>query len=52
MTIGNDVWIGPNSSLNDGITVGDKSFIGIGSNVTKSLEENSKVAGNPIKHLK
>ena len=50
--IGNDVWIGPNTSLNNGITVGDGSFIGIASNVTKPLAKNSKVAGNPAKHLK
>jgi acetyltransferase-like isoleucine patch superfamily enzyme len=37
--IGDDVWIGPNSSLRDRIKVGNGALIGIGSVVTKDVNE-------------
>jgi len=44
-----DVWIGPNSSVINGITIGKGSLIGIGSVVIKSVPPNSTVFGNPAK---
>jgi acetyltransferase-like isoleucine patch superfamily enzyme len=51
VSIGEDCWIGPNSSIMDGLTIGKNVFIGIGSNVTKSLGDAVTVAGNPARQL-
>ncbi|APF26446.1 hexapeptide repeat of succinyl-transferase family protein [Clostridium sporogenes] len=45
--LGKNVWLGPNSSIINGISVGDNSVLGIGSVVIKSISKNSIVAGNP-----
>lgn len=50
--IGNDVWIGANSTLLSGIHVGDGAVIGAGSVVTSSVPSNAVVVGNPAKILK
>ncbi len=42
-------YIGVGSVLRNRITLGEHSFIGMGSNVTKSVEANIVVAGNPAK---
>jgi len=47
VTIGERSYIGPNSSVINKIFIGDNSKIGIGSVVTKSVESNTTVAGNP-----
>jgi len=47
--IGNDVWIGANTGIVDGVTIGDHAVIGMGSIVTKSVAEYTKVAGNPAR---
>jgi acetyltransferase-like isoleucine patch superfamily enzyme len=49
--IGEDVWIGANVGIVDGVTIGDKSIIGMGSVVTKSVTSGLKVAGNPAKEI-
>ena len=53
--IGNNVWIGSDSTILPGITIGDGAIIGAGSVVTKDVPANTIVAGNParkMKHLK
>jgi UDP-3-O-[3-hydroxymyristoyl] glucosamine N-acyltransferase len=50
--IGNRVWIGPSTSILNGVTVGDLSMTGVGSVVTKSCGENEIVAGVPAKRLR
>ena len=45
--IGNGVYIGPNSIVQMGVTIEDKSIIGAMSFVNKTVEENSKVYGIP-----
>lgn len=50
--LGKNVWIGPNSSLMQKITVGDNSIIGLGAAVLKNVPENTVFAGNPAKFLK
>ncbi len=50
--IGNDVWIGCNSVILEGLTIGDGAIIGAGSVVTKSVEPYSIVAGNPAKLIR
>ena len=49
VTVGNDVWIGPNASIKNGLTIGDNAFIGIASNIIKNVAPNTVVAGNPGK---
>lgn len=52
VTLGNNVWIGPNSSLMQKITVGDSAIVGLGSVVTKSVESCHTVAGVPAKIIR
>jgi len=52
ITIADDVWIGANCCILDGITIGTGAVIGAGSVVTKSIPRNEVWAGNPAKHLK
>jgi acetyltransferase-like isoleucine patch superfamily enzyme len=48
----NDVWIGANCSIIDGITIGNGAVIAAGSVVIKNVEPYSIVGGNPAKHIK
>lgn len=53
--IGNDCWIGGNSIICPGVTIGDNVTVGAGSVVTKDVPSNVIVAGNPakiVRHLK
>jgi virginiamycin A acetyltransferase len=50
--IGNDVWIGFNSTIMPGIKIGDGAIIGANSTVTKSVEHYSIVGRNPAKEIK
>jgi acetyltransferase-like isoleucine patch superfamily enzyme len=45
--IGDNVWIGMNSIILKGVTVGENSVIAAGSVVTRSVAANVVVAGNP-----
>ncbi|UCX06686.1 acyltransferase [Shewanella glacialimarina] len=47
--IGQDVWIGAQAGLVDGITIGDKAVIGMGCIVTKDVAAYAIMAGNPAK---
>jgi acetyltransferase-like isoleucine patch superfamily enzyme len=49
ITIGNDVFIGLNSIILPGVKIGNNVIIGAGSVVTKSVPNNTIVAGNPAK---
>lgn len=50
--IGNDVWIGANSTILRGVIIGDGAVIGAGSVVTRSVPPYAIVAGNPAKIIK
>ena len=50
--IGRNVWIGSNSTILPGVTVGDNAVISAGSVVTRDVPENMVVAGNPAKVTK
>lgn len=50
--IGKRVWVGSNSTLLPGITIGDNAVIGAGSVVTKDVPENAVVAGVPARIVK
>lgn len=50
--VGNDVWIGFNSTIMPGVKIGDGAIIGTNSVVTKNVEPYSIVGGNPAKEIK
>ena len=50
--LGNDVFVGVNSVILRGVTVGDYSIIGAGSVVTRDIPAKVVVAGNPARIIK
>ena len=50
--IGNDVWIGYDSLIMPGITIGDGAIIAAGSVVAKDIAPYSIVGGNPAKEIR
>lgn len=52
IVIGDDVWIGAQSVILPGVTIGDGAVIAAGAVVTKDVEPYSIVAGCPAKLLK
>lgn len=50
--IGNKCFIGCNSIILPGITIGNEVVIAAGSVVTKDIEDNCLVAGNPAKVIR
>ncbi len=50
--IGNDVWIGGGSIILPGVTIGNNVVIGAGSVVTKNIEDNVVIAGNPARVIR
>jgi len=50
--ISNNVWIGANCVLLDGITIGEGAVIGAGSVVTKSIPSYCVAVGNPCRVIK
>ena len=52
ITIGNDVWIGGNSTILPGVTIGDGAVVAAGAVVTKDVEPNTIVGGVPAKVIK
>jgi acetyltransferase-like isoleucine patch superfamily enzyme len=50
--IGDDVWIGANAVIIDGVSIGSHSIIGAGAVVTKDVADYSIVGGNPAKLIR
>ena len=51
-TMGNDVWIGYNSTIMPGINIGDGAIIATNSTVTSDVEPYTIVGGNPAKFIR
>jgi len=47
--LGNGVWLGPNASVNQGLSIGDYCYVGTGAVVTRSLPPHSLAYGSPAK---
>ena len=52
ITIGDGCWIATASTVLPGVTIGDYSVIAAGSVVSKNVDSNSVVGGNPAKFIK
>lgn len=50
--VGNDVWIGQNSTVLPGVHIGDGAIIGLNSVVTRDVPPYTIVAGNPAKAVR
>lgn len=50
--IGNNVWIGANSVVLPGVTIGDNTVIGVGSIVTRDIPANVVAVGNPCRVMR
>ena len=50
--IGENVWVGENSRIQRGVTIGDNAIIAAGAIVTKDVPANSIVAGTPATVIK
>lgn len=52
MTISNEVWIRPNSTILNGLHIGSSAFVGAGSNILKDIAGGCKVTGVPARITK
>lgn len=52
ITVGKNVWIGSNSTILPGVTIGDNAIVAAGAVVTKDVPQNSVVGGVPAKIIK
>ena len=50
--IGSNSWIAPSSSILNKKDVGDNALVGMGAVVTKSVDDNTIVAGNPSRFIR
>lgn len=52
IVIGKNVWIGANATVVPGVTIGENAIIAAGTVVTKGVEANTIVGGNPAKVIR
>lgn len=52
ITVGDDVWIGGNTVVLPGVTIGSNVVIGAGSVVTKDIPDNCVAYGNPCRVIR
>ncbi len=51
IAVGEDVWIGAQAGVVDGVTIGDGAIIGMNAQVTRDVEAYAVVAGNPARSI-
>lgn len=49
VAIGAGCWIGPNAAIRDGLSLGDRAFVGIGSVVVEDVPADTTVYGSPAR---
>ena len=52
INIGNDVWIGSNCTVLDGVTIGNGCIVSAGAVVVKDIPDYALVVGNPAKIIR
>ena len=52
ITLGKNVWVGSNSTILQGVTIGDNAVIAAGAVVTKDVPENTIVGGIPARIIR
>lgn len=52
VVVGDHAWIGPNASVLQGKTLGERSLLGIGAVAVQSVPDNEVRAGNPARRLR
>lgn len=52
ITIGNGVWVAADAFIGPGVYIGNNAVIAARAVVTKKVEANSVIGGNPAKHIK
>ena len=52
VTIGSDIWVGGGAIICPGVAIGDRSVIGAGSVVTRSIPADAFAAGNPCRVIR
>lgn len=52
VTIGDHVWIGGRAVINPGVTIGNNVVVASGAVVTKDVQDNAVVGGNPARVIK
>ena len=50
--VNNDVWIGADVTILDGVTIGEQAIVGAGAVVTEDVPPRTVVAGVPAKKIK
>lgn len=52
VTLGADVWLAPNCSIMNGVSIGERVFVGLGAVVLENCDANGVYAGVPAKRLR
>ena len=52
IVLGNNVWVGANATILQGVTIGDNAIVAAGAVVTKDVASNTVVAGVPARVVK
>lgn len=52
IVLGRNVWVGANSTILQGVAVGDNAIIAAGAVVTKDVAANTVVGGVPAKYIR
>ena len=52
IVLGKNVWVGSNSTILQGVTIGDNAVVGAGAVVTKDVAADTVVGGVPARFIK